>query len=279
MPPSDTTSSADTFPSKAVPPSLQPKARRSTLRTVVALMLREMATRYGAKPGGYAWAVAEPLGTLFILSVAFSLLLRNPSLGESFFLFYATGFLPFNLFNGIANALTRAISFSKALLKYPAVGWMDAILARFVLNALTLLLVAYVLLVSIMVLTGTRTVIDMPPVIGGFCLAMALGFGIGTFNCALTGLFPIYSTVWSILTRPLLIASAVLYIVEDLPRGVQDVLWYNPLVHVTGLVRAGFYPIYDPGYISPAYVLICAMVPTAIGLLLLRRHHLAILNR
>ncbi|MEP1962419.1 ABC transporter permease [Tateyamaria sp.] len=279
MPPSDTTSSSDPLSSAPVAPPLRPKLRRSTLRTVAALMLREMATRYGAKPGGYAWAIFEPLGTLFILSLAFSLLLRSPSLGESFILFYATGYLPFNLFNGTAGMLTAAIAFSKSLLKYPAVGWIDALLARFILNALTLLLISYVLLVAILWFTGTRTVIDMPPVIGAFVMAMALGFGIGTFNCAMRGLFPVYGTVWTMLTRPLLIVSAVLYIMEDLPNGAQQVLWYNPLAHITGLARTGFYPVYNPDYINPAYVMAWALIPMAMGLLLLRKHHLAILNR
>ncbi len=242
-------------------------------------MLREIATRYGASPGGYAWAVVEPLGTLFVLSLAFSLLLRSPSLGESFILFYATAFLPFNLFNGISNAMMHAMAFSKALLKYPAVSWIDTLLARFILNAITMLLVSYILLVAILWFTGTRTVIDMPPVIAAFALALALAFGIGVFNCALRGLFPIYGTLWGIVTRPLMIASAVLYIMEDLPTFAQEVLWYNPLVHISGLSREGFYPIYAPDYINPVYVLICALVPMVMGLLLLRRHHQAILNR
>ena len=117
--------------SSGVPAALPARTRRSPVRTISALMLREMATRYGASPGGYAWAVVEPLGTLFVLALAFSLLLRNPSLGESFILFYATAFLPFNVFNGISNAMMQAMMFSKALLKYPAVSWIDTLIARF----------------------------------------------------------------------------------------------------------------------------------------------------
>ena len=30
-------------------------------RTVVALMLREMATTYGRSAGGYAWAILDPV--------------------------------------------------------------------------------------------------------------------------------------------------------------------------------------------------------------------------
>ena len=52
---------------KPDPPAPAPRrlrARRSfpTLRTVVALILREMVTTYGRNPGGYAWADTDNLG-------------------------------------------------------------------------------------------------------------------------------------------------------------------------------------------------------------------------
>ena len=42
---------------------LTPRAPRrfATVRTSVALMLREMVTTYGRSPGGYIWAVVEPV--------------------------------------------------------------------------------------------------------------------------------------------------------------------------------------------------------------------------
>jgi capsular polysaccharide transport system permease protein len=58
-----------------------------------------------------------------------------------------------------------------------------------------------------------------------------------------------------------------------MPRLVQQILWWNPLVHVIGLMRAGFYPMYDAAYVSLLYVLGVAMVLLVTGLLLLRRHH------
>src|SRR5690554_1518437 len=97
-----------------------------TGRTVFALMLREMSTRYGRSLGGYIWAILEPLGGVFVLALAFSMLLRTPSLGNSFILFYATGFVPFTLYQNISNTVARALIFSKTLMQYPAVTWADA---------------------------------------------------------------------------------------------------------------------------------------------------------
>ncbi len=266
-----------------IPPPLTPKdslrARRfASLRTIAALMLREMSTRYGRSPGGYIWAILEPLGMTIMLAIAFSLLLRSPPLGTSFILFKATGLLPFMLYSTVAAMVGRAIQFSRPLLFYPGVTWLDAILARFALNALTTVLASYLILTGILWYTDTRTVIDMGPVALSMSLAAMLGLGVGCLNCYLFLQYPLWEQAWGILTRPLLIASGVLFLFEDMPRLARDILWYNPLVHVTGLMRVGFYPIYYGDYISVLYVLVWALVPLVLGLMLLRRHHKTLLN-
>lgn len=253
--------------------------RAATLRTVFALMLREMSTRYGQSPGGYLWAVIEPLGVLLLLSVGFSLLLRSPALGESFILFYATGYLPFTLYQNLSMFVARAIGFSRPLLAYPSVTWLDAILARFLLNTLTSVAVACILFTGILVVADTRTVLDLPPIIAGMAVAALLGLGVGTLNCFLIGMVPVWELVWSIISRPLFIASGVLFLYEEMPRGVQAILWYNPVLHVVSLVRTGFYPMYTASFVSPTLMLGTALGTLTLGLLLLRRHHRRILSR
>lgn len=261
------------------PPVGKPSGSRfATVRSTFALMLREMATRYGRSPGGYFWAVLEPLGSILILSIAFSLLLRNPSLGNSFILFYATGFLPFNMYSAIANTVSFSIPFSRALLFYPAVTWLDAILARFLLNMLTGLLVMIILLSGILALTDARIVINFVPIAKSIGLALLLGAGFGILNASLFGLFPVWKQIWGIATRPLMIASAVIYIYEDLPNSAQALLWFNPLVHVTGLARTGFFPTYGAEYVSIAYAASVGIIPLFFGILLMGRYHREILN-
>ena len=80
-------------------PPLAPAARARAvrfqrLRVLFALMVREMGTTFGRSWGGYFWAIAEPLGGILLLSLAFGLALRTPPLGSSFMLFYATGYIP-----------------------------------------------------------------------------------------------------------------------------------------------------------------------------------------
>lgn len=238
-----------------------------------------MSTRYGRTPGGYLWNVLEPMAAILFLSLGFSLLIRNPPLGSSFLLFYATGYVPFDLYMTISRTSQNAVSYSRPLLRYPAVTWLDAVLARFLLNGLTGVLTACLLLGGIMIAIDYTTVLDMPAILEAISLALVLALGVGTLNCVLIGIFPLWEIIWNILNRPMFLASGIFFLYEDLPPGAQDILWFNPLMHITALMRTGFYPTYHPEFISHLYVTLVAMTLLALGLVLMGRFHRDILNR
>jgi capsular polysaccharide transport system permease protein len=250
--------------------SRRPRLQR--LRVLFALMVREMGTRFGRSAGGYFWAVAEPLGGIFLLSIAFSLALRAPPMGTSFMLFYATGMVPFYMFNTMSRGVAGAISSNKGLLNYPVVSTLDAVLAKFVLNLMTVFLIAVVLFVTVIVGGGLHVVLDLGWVATAFLLASALGLGVGTLNCVLFGFFPTWKNVWSVLTRPLFILSGVIFTYESVPETFQQILWWNPLVHVIGMMRAGFFGTYHPDFVSLPYVAGIALATFVIGACLMRRH-------
>ncbi|NYS26437.1 ABC transporter permease [Rhodobacteraceae bacterium 2376] len=249
------------------------------MRSIAALMLREMGARYGRTPGGYVWALLEPLGMIIILSFAWSLLARSPSLGTSYLLFKGTGLLTLHMFTTLGNQVGRAMLFSKALLFYPRVTWMDAIIARFALNLLVTMAVMTIILTGIMIYEDIRTVLDWGRIAQAVVLTALVGLGVGCLNCYLFQRFPVWQTIWAILTRPLFIISGIIIIYEDFPPIAQAVLWYNPILHLTGIMRDGFYPIYTPQYISLIYIGLWIVIPMVVGLLLLRQFHRDLLNR
>ena len=262
------------------PPVAQGRKRHSWAsgRVILALMLREMSTRYGRSPGGYLWAFLEPIGVIFIMTVGFSLLVRTPPLGSSFILFFATGMLPFTLYQNVAQAVGSSIGFSKSLLRYPVVTWMDAMIARFTLNTLTSFLVTYILIAGILKVTETRVIIDFPPILLALTIAAFLGLGLGAMNCALNGMIVPWPLIWSLITRPLFLASGILIMYEDLPEAAQNIIWYIPHIHIAGIMRSGFYPTYTPDYVSVTYVVAFCLVTLCFGLMLIGRFHRDILN-
>lgn len=259
---------------------LAAKRRRfATLRAIVALMLREMATSYGRSPGGYLWAVLEPAAGIALLSLVFTAMFNAPPLGISFPMFYATGMLPFIMFTDVQGKVAASLLYSKQLLAYPTVTYIDAILARFLLNMITQLLVAYLIFSFCIMAFETRVTLDLPVIIEALSLAGLLGLGIGTFNAYMFIRFPLAQRAWSILMRPMFIVSCIFVLFETIPHPYDGWLWYNPLVHVIGLMRSGFYGTYDANYVSTYYVIGVSLVCMAAGLLLLRRQYQDLLTR
>lgn len=245
----------------------------------MALMLREISTTYGRSAGGYLWAVIEPVLGVALLSVMFSLALARPSLGTNFPLFYATGFLPFVMYNDIAGKIAGSIRYSKPFLAYPSVTFLDAMIARLLLNALTHTAVITIVLTAIFVIYQLPVVINIGPIIEALLLLTLLAAGVGTVNCYLISTFPVWERAWGIITRPLFLVSGIFFLYEMMPMKAQAILWYNPLIHCITLLRTGVYPTYKADYVSPSYVIVISAILLLLGLLLLVRNYRRLLER
>lgn len=249
---------------------LRPR-RFKTPRTVMALILREMTTTYGRTPGGYLWAVLEPAAGIALLTLIFALGFKSPPLGTNFPLFYATGIVPFLMYLDISGKLGTALMFSRPLLAYPAVRCLDALLARLILNALTQLMVAGLLLGGLLWAFETRTVLVPGRIALAFAMTLALAAGVGTLNCFLMSRFPVWQRIWAILNRPLFIVSCIFFTFEAAPAELRPWLWWLPTIHPIGMMRAGLYPGYEASYASPFYIFSLSLGLGVLGLLCLQR--------
>ncbi len=240
-------------------------------RIIAALMLREMSTRYGRLSGGYLWAILEPVGVIALLTFLFSHAFRSPPIGTSFALFYASAYLPLSMYADLAEKTAAAITFSRQLLSYPVISFVDALIARFLLNGLTQQVIIALVLVGISLLEGIAIRPDLGKLGISLGMAAALGFGLGVLNCLLFTALPIWHRIWVVLTKPLFLVSCLFYTFGTLPTVYRDILWYNPLVHVVGQMRAALYPTYDASYVSALYVLVLSLVSATVGMVLLSR--------
>jgi len=81
------------------------------------------------------------------------------------------------------------------------------------------------------------------------------------------------------LSRPLFLVSAIIFTFDSVPQPYSDYLWYNPIIHVIGMMRDGFYPFYHPDYVSAAYVVGVGLTCGLSGLFLLHRYHRDLLDK
>lgn len=259
-------------------PAGQPPRRHATLRTISALMLREMSTTYGRSALGYLWAILEPVAGILLLTAVFSLMVRSPALGTNFALFYASGFMPFMAYSDISQKVSVALRFSKPLMFYPGVTFFDALTARFLMNGMTQIMVSGIVLGATVAMSGVDLLFDPIALAHGFFMAFTLAAGIGTLNCYLLSVYPVWERAWAVLNRPMFIISGIFFLPESIPSPYREWLLWNPLVHVVGEVRKGIYTTYDAAYVNPLYVYTISLVTLSLGLLLLRRYNRDIAN-
>lgn len=242
-------------------------------RAVMALILREMSTTYGRSPGGYIWALAEPVGGIVLLTAIFGLIARTPPLGMNFPLYFASGILPFMMYQSTSSKVGQAIRYSRQLLAYPSVTYIDAIVARLILGVLTEIMVGLILMTVIVIVYDVQLNVDFIACVQGMALAIALGIGVGLVNCYLMSMFPIWQFIWAVFNRPMFIISGVFFLLDGMPDAARDLLLLNPVAHPIMLFRRGIYDTYDAVHVSQLYVYMIALILSTLGMLLLYRYH------
>jgi capsular polysaccharide transport system permease protein len=211
------------------------------IRIVTAFVIREIATRYGRSPGGYIWALLEPIAFIALMSSLMGSLGRLPAQGDSFTLFYATGYLAFSMYKGMERYLVSAIAGNRGLMSYPKVSPFDAIVARLVLQGMTSCVVTAVIIYGAMWTTSQPIEIHWLQIVGAIAFAWILALGVAMGNTVLFFKFPLYQKIFDIVMRPLFLLSGVFYVPSHMPHPFSDVLLANPVTQVVVLFRQGFY--------------------------------------
>ncbi|SMF57893.1 capsular polysaccharide transport system permease protein [Xaviernesmea oryzae] len=213
----------------------------SHVQIVLAFIIREVASRYGRSPGGYLWAFLQPIAFIVLMSFIMGSLGRIPALGESFPLFYATGFLSFNFYKGMEGYLGSAVRANRPLMSYPTVAPIDAVMGRFILEGATSLVVAIVILGGAMLFLRHPLHLLWTPMIEAIALAWTLALGVALMNIVLFFRFPLYEKAFGIVMRPLFLLSGVFYVPGEMPHPAREFLLDNPITHLIMLFRWGFY--------------------------------------
>ena len=271
---------ASVSPSQA-PEKLRPVRfpRGTTIRAVWALLMREMATNNARAFGGVLWAFLQPVLAILFLTAIFSAGFKTPPVGTSFALFYASGFLPFTMYAALASQLGTAVQGNRRLLTFPRITLLDAILARVIFTVLVQLIVTVALYALILSIWDTKAHIVFAPLVLSLGLAVVLGIGVGCLNAYLFAVFPTYRLIWSILTQPLFLVSCIIFPYSAIPQPFDQWLWWNPLIHVVGVSRSGFYHRYDIHHVEVLYPLGVGAVTCILGLMLLSQGRGRLLRR
>ena len=104
------------------------------VRVIKALMLRELATRFGRENIGFLWIMAEPL--LFALLVgALWRAMKGPlEYGVDIVAFVATGYIPLVLFRSTISRAVSSFTANGGLMYHRQIKVLDILLVRFLIE-------------------------------------------------------------------------------------------------------------------------------------------------
>ncbi len=183
---------------------------RGQRRVIGALIIRETRTRFADLKLGYGWALIEPILHIALLSVTFSVLMHGrPPIGRHFFIFYYTGLIPYLMFVHTSSGMSHAITGNGPVLQLPPVTTFDVVAARGLLEIMTDVIVAVVLLLAF----GAIGLAAMPDDLWEPAMALlataALGFGFGLLNAVLTVFWRSWEKAYGQVTRVLYFVSGI----------------------------------------------------------------------
>jgi capsular polysaccharide transport system permease protein len=252
------------------------EAFRRQRHVLLALMLRNIRTRFFGHGFGYLIAIAWPLVHSLIIIVLFSLNGRMAPVGESTMLFVATGAVPFQVQSYLSTFMMTSVLQSRPLFAFPEVKVLDALLASILLEILSSCTVVLLIL-----LIGWAYGVNMMPrdieqaacAYGG---AILLGVGVGFFNGTLALAIPVWAMVFALFRILLWAASGTVFLPDQLPEPYRTMQSYNPIAQSIEWMRFAYYDGVGAGFLDRTYVLEFGVATIFVSLLLERmtRGHL-----
>lgn len=240
-------------------------------RSVMALFLREIRTRFGKYQLGYAWALLEPIGAISVLLVVFTAFGAHVGTGISFPVFLINGVVLNSLFVDISNRSIKAMEANSALFNYRPIRPIDTVIARAVLE-LMLHLGIYAALLSLYVVffDGEVVVHNLPLLLASFLMLTMFSGGVGVFFMLLTDAYADADKVLPLITRPLFFVSGVFFSIDVVPVEYQPLLLWNPIFHGITLARESVASNYNVPEVSLAYLAISSLVVVTLALFFYR---------
>ncbi|MEX3693367.1 ABC transporter permease [Paraburkholderia sp. BR14263] len=243
------------------------------LRVIVALLLREIITRYGRHNIGFLWLFVEPM--MFTLGIATLWYVTKAAHGHDVPIveFALTGYSTVLLWRNCATRCVGGLKPNLSLLFHRNVTPLDVFLARIALEIAGATISFYSLTVIFFLFGLAELPANLSRVIGAWMLTSFLSTGLGVFVGAVSELSEVAERVWHTATYLLFPFSGSVFMVEWLPPPARQAVLLLPWVHGVEMLRSGYLGQAYRYHYSPAYMLASSSILLLMGLLVLRIVH------
>jgi len=201
------------------------------------LLRRDILTRYKRSALGVAWTMINPLGTMLVLSIAFSQVFKMPGYSS----FILSGLMAWNFFSQASNAAIVNLVWGGGLLKriyIPRTAFAISAIGTGLVNlGLALIPLIVVLLINGIKITWAILFLPIPIIM----LAM-FTLGLGLIISSFAVYFPDVAEMYQIILIAWMYLTPIIYPTEILPELAQKIIpIVNPMYWLVELFRAPIY--------------------------------------
>lgn len=236
------------------------------------LTLRELRSKYKRSMLGWTWSLLNPLSTMVIYTIVFSLILKvHPPVGvpsglHNFALFLLCGLLPFNYVqNGVMGSMGSLVANANLIKKtyFPRELLPAAIVAS---SLVSHLIEMGLLLVALVAFGNVKSILYVPIVLGLILLITMFSLGLGLILSVLNVYFRDVQHLMGIVFNIWFYLTPIVYPITLVPVALRQLLKLNPLTDFTECIRAAWYDNRLPPGPEVAYLVVISAAVFFLGL-------------
>lgn len=247
------------------------KSLRIQSNVIVALILREILTRYGRHNIGFLWLFVEPM--LFTLGVTalWTISGMHHSSDLPITAFALTGYSAVLLWRNMPARCVGSIEPNSALMYHRNVRIIDIFVSRVMLEAIGAT-ISFALLSVIFIMLGMiNPPEDILKLMEGWFLTAWFGASLAMLLGAWSEKSEIVEKLWHPAAYLLFPLSGAAYLVDALPKVAQSAVLWLPMVHGTELIRDGYFGSKINAHYDASYMALVSMGLTLAALALERK--------
>ena len=247
------------------------RAWRIQQRVIVALMIRELTTRFGRENIGFLWVMAEPLLFATLVGILYRYMIGDMEHGVSVVAFIASGYIPLTVMRNSFGRCVNIFVANGALLYHRQVRVLDFVIVRFMIEMIGGMM-AYVFIGIILIYLG---VFPIPANIGfmlaGWLLYMLFVFSVCLVIAPASETSEVLEKLLPVTVYIAIPLSGTFNMASWLTPEARDVLLYSPFVNGMEMMRYGLFGDAVRPYYNIWNPLGASAVVAVIGLALCRR--------
>ena len=239
-------------------------------RTLFALLMREIISRYGRTNIAFLWLIVEPLILCTGVMIVWSFI-RHDSHGIPLVAFIVSGYMPLTLWRHISSHAVTCIRHNTPLYYHQSVRPLDVLFSSTMLEFLGTSMALIVVVTTLRFAGLLEPIARIDLLLAGWLFMAWLSFGIGTILAALAEQFDFVEKLVSPFQYLMLPISGCFFMVAWLPTWTQTLALYVPTVHCYEMFRAGLLGESVETHYSFTFLTLVCAATTAIGLTMMRR--------